>query len=192
MLLRRSRAPRYSTVRALAPVDPQPATQDHPPDHETDRRMNVERFHCRLPFQQRVTSAKAGDDGRLQRSTEPSIVLIQGGHVGEAAALKTGAMHSGPLATPGALQSMAPRARGRSRLPPTGVRSTVDVEYLSGYLACVREVQHGVNDIIDARNLSHRLQRPKKLFRIILVHWRVHDSWGYRVEPDPFLGVLDR
>src|SRR5882762_4718879 len=99
MLLRRSRAPRYSTVRALAPVDPQPATQDHPPDHETDRRMNVERFHCRLPFQQGVTSAKAGDDGRLQRSTEPSIVLIQGGHVGEAAVLKTGTVRSGHLAT---------------------------------------------------------------------------------------------
>src|SRR5712691_13551856 len=96
------------------------------------------------------------------------------------------------LARPGAFQSIAPRARGRSRLPPTGVRSTVDVEHLSGYLACMREVQHGVNDIIDARNLSHRLQRPKKLFRIILVHWRVHDSGGYRVEPDPFLGVLDR
>src|SRR5713101_1190630 len=101
MLLRRSKAPRYSNVRALAPVDPQRATQEHPPDHETDRRMNVKRFHWRLPFQERVTSAKAGDDGRLQRSAEPSIVLVQGGHVREAAVLKTGAMHSGHLATHG-------------------------------------------------------------------------------------------
>jgi hypothetical protein len=46
-----------------------------------------------------VTLAKAGDDGRLQRSAEPSIVLVQGGHVGEAAGLKRGAMHSGHLVT---------------------------------------------------------------------------------------------
>jgi len=48
----------------------------------------MERFRWRLPFQERVTLAKAGDDGRLQRSTEPSIVLVQGGDVGEAAVLK--------------------------------------------------------------------------------------------------------
>src|SRR5258705_6902159 len=66
---------------------------------ETDRRMDVERFHWRLPFQERVTSAKAGDDGRLQRSAEPSIVLVQGGHVREAAVLKTGTVRSGHLAT---------------------------------------------------------------------------------------------
>src|SRR5260221_9586284 len=59
----------------------------------------MERFHWRLPFQERVASAKAGDDGRLQRSAEPSIVLVQGGHVREAAVLKTGAMRSRHLAT---------------------------------------------------------------------------------------------
>src|SRR5258705_9805819 len=49
---------------------------------DTDRRMDVVQFHWRLPFHSRVTSDKAGDDGRLQRSAEPSIVLVQGGDVG--------------------------------------------------------------------------------------------------------------
>lgn len=76
-------------------------------------------------------------------------------------------------------------------LPPARVRSTVDVEYLSADLACVREVQDGVGDIIHVRKLSHRLQRPEKIFWIVLVHRRVHDSGGYRVESDPVLGILD-
>src|SRR6202521_3551876 len=76
-------------------------------------------------------------------------------------------------------------------LPPTSVRSTVDVEYFSADLACVREVQDGVGDIIHVRKLSHRLQRPEKIFRIVLVHRCVHDSWGYRVESDPVLGIFD-
>ncbi len=42
-------------------------------------------------------------------------------------------------------------------LPPTSVRSTVDVEYFSADMACVREVQDGVGDIIHVRELSHRL-----------------------------------
>src|SRR5438874_13699023 len=62
-------------------------------------------------------------------------------------------------------------------LPPPGMRSAVDVEHLSADLACVREVQDGVGDIIHVRELSHRLQRPEKIFRIVLVHRCVNDSW---------------
>src|SRR5258706_15651121 len=94
-------------------------------------------------------------------------------------------------AVPSVIQAITRRGRGRLPLPPTRVRSTVDVEYLPGDLACVREVDNGVNDITDARDLSHRLQGPEKLFRIILVQWCVDDSGSHCVEPNSFLGILD-
>src|SRR5207237_10612757 len=46
------------------------------------------------------------------------------------------------------IQAINPRARGRFPLPPTRVRSTIDVEYLPAYLSCVRKVQNGVNDSV--------------------------------------------
>src|SRR3977135_202853 len=56
------------------------------------------------------------------------------------------------------------------QLPPTSVCATLDVEPLSAYLARVRKVQDSVGDIVYVRHLSQRLQRAKKLLRIVLVH----------------------
>ena len=57
MLLRRSRAPRYSNVCALALVDRQSATQEHPPDH-SGQSSNADQHRPGL-HQHRAESQKA-------------------------------------------------------------------------------------------------------------------------------------
>ena len=69
--------------------------------------------------------------------------------------------------------------------------TTVYVEYLAGYLACVCQVENSADDVFDFHNFPHWLERLKKVLRIIFVQWCVHDARSDGVEANAVLRVLD-
>src|SRR5437588_7842073 len=77
-------------------------------------------------------------------------------------------------------------------LPTASVNTAVDVEYLSGYLTCLNQVEDSVHNVLYVCDSSHWLQLFKEVLGIILVHWRIHHARSYSVEADTLFCILNR
>ena len=69
--------------------------------------------------------------------------------------------------------------------------AAIHVEYLSGYLSCVCQVENSLDNVLYLHDFPHRLKCLKKVLGIILVQWCVDGAGSHRVEADAFLCVLD-
>src|ERR1700689_2977331 len=68
---------------------------------------------------------------------------------------------------------------------------TIYVQDFSGYLACPRQVENGVDNVFYLHDFSHWLKLLENVLGIILVQGCIHDAGGHSIEADAFFCVLD-
>ena len=72
------------------------------------------------------------------------------------------------------------------------MRAAVNVQHLAGDLARLGEIEHGLCDVLGARNLPKGRQCAQELLGIVLVQRGVHNAWSYHVYANALRRVFHR
>ena len=70
------------------------------------------------------------------------------------------------------------------------MRTTINVEHLSGYLPRLSQIKNRIDNVLNIYDMPNRRQRFEEILGVILMHWSIYYSRSDRVDPDAIFRIL--